>query len=467
MKNILYLLLFLLFQFSIAQELTIRKGVVVDSLAVNDSIPETYAIYLPQDFTMDKTWPAIFVFDAEGKARSAVQLFRIAAEEQGYIIISSNNVDENNPLIENIRTASRLINKVLFYFPVDRNGVYTAGFGQGAVVATALTSIYDKVEGVVSIGDTWLNSSITGKNSDFVFIGLAGASDFRRYLIEETVGSLKKAGNKATLSIYEGGHVWPSPEIISSAAGELTLKAMAKGNRAKDPAFVEELYQKDLEIAEQLKRRLLYYKAYQWLEQLKSKYVLYDKKDDLKQRQKEIRKEQMFKQQRRRYNRASAMEAEYKAQYDYFLQEDILASNFENLGWWNQQIKELKKIQTGDNIAEQEMAYRLQGYLQAYAKNTFEELERLQAAIDPLIFTAILRTIFDPENPEGYFSIISLSAQDGDYYTALLYLEDLLKTGYKNMEALYDIPGTLDLKLSPEYNETIKKYLGDSKFYDR
>ena len=466
MKNLIYLLLLLPFQFLNAQELIVKKGAVVDSLRVNDSIAETFAVYLPQNFTSEKTWPVIFVFDAEGKGRNAVQLFRMAAEDQGYIIISSNNIDKNKSLLENIRVATRVVNKGLNYFPVDKEGVYTAGFGEGAIVASALTAIYKDIEGVISIGDTWLNPNLKEKESHFSFIGLAGASNFRRYLIEETVESLRKAGHQASLQIYEGGHEWPSPEVIKNAVGQLSLRAMAKGERPQDPTFVEKLYQEDLEMVERLKRKMLYYKAYQWLEQMESTYALYNKKDDLKQRKKDLRKNRTFKQQRRKYNRAAALEAEYKAQYDYFLQEDITSSNFENLGWWNQQVKELKKIQTGDNIAEQEMAYRLQGYLQAYARNTFEELEKINAAIDPLIFTAILRTIFDPENPAGYFSIISLSAQDGDYYTALLYLEDLLKTGYKNMEALYDIPGTLDLKLSPEFNEVVRKYLGDSKFYD-
>ncbi|UJH92593.1 hypothetical protein LZ575_09005 [Antarcticibacterium sp. 1MA-6-2] len=111
------------------------------------------------------------------------------------------------------------------------------------------------------------------------------------------------------------------------------------------------------------------------------------------------------------------------------------------------------------------MAFRLQGLLQDLASNSFNDLKEANAAIDPLIFTAILQTIFDKQNPQGYMNIISLSARDGDYYTALLYLEDLLKTGYDDLEALYNIPGTLDLKLSPEYNKIIQEYLDESKYY--
>ncbi|HSJ11328.1 MAG TPA: hypothetical protein VK916_01510, partial [Gillisia sp.] len=176
--------------------------------------------------------------------------------------------------------------------------------------------------------------------------------------------------------------------------------------------------------------------------------------------------ERLYKNQYRDYTNAAAKEADLLERYYYFFNEDVSSANFENLGWWSQQIKELQDLQVGNNIAEAEMAHRLEGQLRDLAKNAFLDLQDANAAIDPMVFTAILQTIFDKQDPEGYRNIISLSAQDGDYYTALLYLEDLLKTGYDDMESLYEIPGTLDIKLSPEYNSLVKQYLGSSKYYN-
>jgi hypothetical protein len=265
---------------------------------------------------------------------------------------------------------------------------------------------------------------------------------------------------------FDDTHQWPGPNIISRALGDFSLQAMSKGLIARDPNLVESLYLEELETAEVLRRSLQFYKSYELLEQMKDKYALFDKKDDLKTMQKNVRREKFFKEQRREYSRAEIKETELKDQYIYFFNEDVLNSNFENLGWWTQQIKELKAFQKGKNQAESDMAYRLEGLLQFLAKTTFQQLNEAKAHIDILVFTAILQTVFDRENPEGYRSIISLSASDGDYETALLYLEDLLKTGYKEMDPLYNIPGTLDLKLSPEYNALIKKYLGESRFYN-
>lgn len=466
MRNFQILLLLLSFQFIAAQEMSLRVGAVVDSIPINDSITETYSIYLPQDFTTDKTWPVILVFDTNGRGRRAIQLFRQTAEEQGYIIAASNDIDENLSLLDNIKTGARMVDQVYSSFPVDQNRIYTAGFAEGARVATALKAVYNGVQGVVAVGDTWVNANFLKKDPNFAFVGLAGTRNYKIHILAETVDLLNKSGMEATLQTYEGGLEWPEADMISYAVGKLTIKAMAKGLRPQDPALVEQLYRQELEIAERLRRQMELYKAHEWLEQMKSTYSLYNKKRDLRQRQKEISGEKLFRRQRRSYNSAAVKEAEYRDQYVYFLNEDVFNSNFENLGWWNQQIKELDEMQKGEVPAEREMAFRLQGLLQSYASNTFGVLKENDAAIDPLIFTAILQTIFDPLNAEGYKKIISLSAQDGDYYTALLYLEDLLKTGYSNMEELYNIPGTLDLKLSPEFNELIKKYLGESRYYD-
>lgn len=454
------------FQLGIAQELTIQKGTVVDSLAINDSIAETFSLFIPSNFTNERTWPVLFVFDTDGRGRSAAQLLRQAAEEQGYILAASNDISSDSSLVNNVKVGTRLMNRIFNYFPIDRNGVYAAGFSEGAKVASALPTVFPEIRGVISIGDTWVNSDFIKKGANFSFIGLVGYKDYRNFVLEETTDFLRRAGLPASLYKYEGGHEWPNPDMASNALAGLTLQAMAKGFRPQDPELVEMLYQKDVETAESLRRKMQHYKAYQYLEKLIPRYDLYNKKKDLNQRLKSIRSERVFKQQRRIYNRAQYKEEELIDLYVYYFTEDVNSANFENLGWWSQQMKELEEMQEGDNQAEAEMAFRMEGLLGSMADATFSDLKEANASIDPMVFTAILQTIFDKENPEGYMNIISISAQDGDYYTALLYLEDLLKTGYKDMESLYDIPGTLDLKLSPEYNDIIRKYLGESKYYD-
>ncbi len=466
MKYIYFLLFVFSSQIVFAQEITLRKGAVTDNLSVNDSLSESFAIYLPINYSNERSWPVFFVFDLEGRGKSVVQLFRQPAEDQGYIIVASNNINSKDSLLNNLKVGTRLMSRVFNLFSVDRNRIYTAGLAEGAEVASAIPAVYNNIQGVLAVGNIWLNADLLKKDVNFSIIGLVGTRDFRFYKMKENIRLLGKTGNNASLYKFDGTHQWPDSNIISHALGDFTLQALSKGLIPRDPALVESLYQKEIKTAEVLRRSLQLFKSYELLDKMKDKYGLFDKKDDLNDRQKILRHEKLFKEQRREYSRAAIKETELKEQYIYFFNEDVLTSNFENLGWWTQQIKELKAFQNGKNRAEAELAYRLEGLLQFLAKTTFQELSESKAHIDRLIFTAILQTIFDRENPEGYKSIISLSAGDGDYETALLYLEDLLKTGYKEMDLLYNIPGTLDLKLSPEYNALIKKYLGESRFYN-
>jgi predicted esterase len=450
-----------------AQEITLKKGAVVDSIKVNDSISETFALFLPTAFTKEKVWPVVFVFDPEGRGRAAAQLFRQGAEDQGYIIVASNNIVKKDSLLNNLKVASRMMTTIFNYLPIDQNGVYTAGFAEGAEVASAVPAIFKNAQGVIGAGGIWMNPDFLKKENKFSFLGISGTRDSRLYNMEEMVRFLKMNGYSPALYKFDGGHEWPGSSIISSALGNFTLQAIAKGYRPKDPKMVEGLFQFDIAVAESLRRQLEFYEAYQYLELMKSTYALFDKKDEIRDLQRDIKRNKIFRQQRKNYNAAEYLEEETKAEYLFYFDDDVATANFNNLPWWGQQVVLLKKYQDGKNEAEAEMAYRLQGMLESMTDKTFKNLKENNVPVDFLVFTAILQTIFDKQDPDGYMNIISITAQDRDYETALLYLEDLLKTGYKDMEALYNIPGTLDLKLSPEYNTMIQKYLGESKFYDQ
>ena len=254
--------------------------------------------------------------------------------------------------------------------------------------------------------------------------------------------------------------------MISQTMAEFSLQAMSKGLKPLDKELVNDLYKRDIEISERLRRSLHPYEAYQFLEKMELKYALYDKKDGIKDFQKEIKKENLFKEQRREYNRAKIKGSQLKEEYIYYFEEDVYTVNFENIAWWKNQIEELEKMQASKVQAQSEMAYRLQGLLQLMSSENFNLKKEDKTGVDSKIFSAVLQTVFKKNDPEAYLYIISQSANDGDYYTALLYLEDLLKTGYNNIEELYNIPNTLDIKLSPEYNTLIKKYTGTSKFYN-
>ncbi len=461
------LLLFIVPSFN-AQNISLLKGAVKDSIPISDSISESFAIYLPRDYASDKKWPIVFVFDPDGKGISVTRLFMPAAEEQGFLIAASNNISRKDSLVVNLEKATRLFNKVVSTFPIDEKAIYFAGLDEGALVASAMPAINTSVDGVLVVGDTWVNNEFLVQNPvKQTVIGFADNLSNSKNEFREKFRFFNSLKYPAYFYTYDGNESWPSSNIIAHAMGGFKLQKMLNGGGVKDAATIDHLFNAELETAESWYRKMDFYKAYELLDLMREKYKYFDKKDEIKDLQKKIRKEKGFKQQRSLYNSAEALEIEMRIEFTYLLQEDFNYFDFENLAFWSQKIKELDELKKSKNPAEAELGNRLEDFFQSYAHKEFNNIfSQKNVSIDKRIFTAVLTTIFDRKDPEAYFSIISLSAQDGDYYTALLYLEDLLKTGYKDLEFLYDIPGTLDLKLSPEFNELIKKYLGTSKYYD-
>lgn len=202
------------------------------------------------------------------------------------------------------------------------------------------------------------------------------------------------------------------------------------------------------------------------LSKWKKTYEDFGKEEAIESKMKEIKTAEGYKTQKRNFNRAVIYERQKQDEFEYLLRVDIISKNFKNIGWWAYQVDELNKLKDSDNEARSNMAYRLHSYIDFITKREQKAVMNSSAEIDLKVFINVLRTAIQKEEPEAYLNIISLAGSDYNYDTALLYLEDLLKTGYSDMDALYEIPGTLDLKLTRDYNQLIKKYLGTARYFN-
>lgn len=449
-----------------AQEYRIKKGAVTDSLPVPGISGETYAFYVPSDYSPDQEWPIIFVFDPQGRGATTANLFRKAAEEQRYLVASANIDLKAQPIDTIIETATSMMRAVLNSFPIKPDLVYTAGMGEGAQVGSALPLFYREMAGIMAIGNSFLNSKYLDKNNPYMFIGIAGNKDYMVYEMESYLKFYDELEFPTDVYYFDGKEdEWPDASVISNAVTGFTLEAIKNGLRTADKNFIRNLYNNEIEYTEQLRRTRKYYAAYEKLDRMEDKYDGFGFEDDIKEKMKSLKRTDGFRSQRRDFRQATSFEKQQQDEYEYLLQSDIMTTNFQNVGWWAYQVDELKKLKESSNEAKSNMAYRLHGYLDFLSKREYDAIQKANVPIDTKIFISVLRTAIRKDDPEAYLKIISLAGADGDYETALLYLEDLLKTGYSDMESLYNIEGTLDLQFTPEYNQVIKKYLGEAKFF--
>jgi hypothetical protein len=468
MKQILILLLFVGFVYtgnSQTRQVVFKKGIITDSVRVNDSISETYKLYLPKKFDGKGTWPVLFVFDMEGKNSQALNIFKAAAEEQGYLLASSDNISDTLSISKNIIIASRMFQAVSELFPLNSSRIYTAGFSSGAKFASLLPSFVKQVDGVVSCGSFVPNVELLDDKKPFYFIGIVGNEDFNYTSMLQGREILNKMKFPNNLLVFDGGENWTDYSHIDKALKIFTLSSMAKGSIQKDNEFVLNGYRQNFEEYNRLLNSNQKLQAYNLLNEIISVYRPHFEVDSLKEKEKILKKDKSYKTQLRNFNNILFRESLIKEDYNFNLNEDLSTLNYNNLGWWNYQMTELKKYDNNQDPFERQMGKRLLGYLNALIEDNIDMEEEYPVVNDEVLsYLWMLKTITEPMAYSYYLKIISDSSKYEDFGTALFYLEELLKNGYQDKVQLYSLEHTALLRIMPEFNAIVNKYLKESRY---
>ena len=189
-------------------------------------------------------------------------------------------------------------------------------------------------------------------------------------------------------------------------------------------------------------------------------YRIHVNTDSLKRERKTHRKDKLYRSLKRKENATLFKESLLKEDYNYYLEEDLIAYNYNNLGWWNYQMTELNKFIYGDSESEKQMGKRLKSYLNALIEDHLDTIAAEKTEDDEAkILLSMLKTITAPKDYKFYLNVISLSSKYEDYGTAVFYLEEALKNGFRDREKLNQLPHTALFRISPAYNKLMKTYL--------
>ncbi|MBD0850935.1 alpha/beta hydrolase [Maribacter arenosus] len=465
MKKNLFLIIFLASFSTYAQQLTFKKGVVMDSISVNDTIAESFALYLPTKFEVTKPSPILFIYDMQGRGEKVIRMFLTAAEKNQYVLAASNSINDSLSLSKNVLVSKRLFQTVFKLFNIQKGRVYTAGFNGGARMASVLPTFLSQIEGVVSCGSSIANTEVLSSKNPFHFIGIVGVEDFNypNMLKIKSVFDFLKFPNQTL--VFDGGQQWPSQELLTQAMELFDLKAMEKRVIPMDTAFIMETYTKNLNWTNRLISNNMPLEAYRKLNEIVEIYKPLITVDTLKNSLKALKRSSGYKNQKRNQSSILFKEELIRDDYNYYLEEDMLTYNYNNLGWWNYQMDELKKHKKSANIFQRQMGIRLEGYLNALIADNID-MVNAHSPLDEeaLNFLWMLKTITAPEDYSAYLRVISLNAKVEDFGTALFYLEELLKIGYDNVDELYALENTALLRITPEFNALVDKYLKKARY---
>ena len=247
---------------AIAQTESIPKGQVVERVqALNDS-SQSYALYLPSNYTPNRKWPVLYAFDPGARGRVPVERFKEAAEKYGWIVIGSNN-SHNGPWDLAIDAWNAMQTDSHQRFAIDDERLYTTGFSGGARVAVGIAVACKCLAGVMANGAGFPIDVAPSPAMHFVYFGAAGIDDFNYAELKNLEEPLTKAGISHRIQPFEGRHEWLPVSVATAAVEWMELQAMRAGKRPRDDGFVNAKWEQRLNDAKTLEQSKKYYEAYQ------------------------------------------------------------------------------------------------------------------------------------------------------------------------------------------------------------
>ena len=76
-------------------------GKIVERIPCRSDARFSFALYLPSRFDPARSWPMLLVLDPRGRGALAAERFREAAEEHGWMIVSSNDTKSDDATTPN------------------------------------------------------------------------------------------------------------------------------------------------------------------------------------------------------------------------------------------------------------------------------------------------------------------------------------------------------------------------------
>jgi predicted esterase len=221
---------------------------------------QTFALYLPPDYSTARRWPVLFVLDPRGRALLGLKLFQDAAARLGWIVLSSYNTLSDGPPEPNVNALNAMLASAQARLSIDPSRLYLAGFSGTARAALQFAVVLrGHVAGVIAVGGA-LGFALGGPetsfagDSTFAAFGAAGTRDFNYEEVLAMGDRFRRTLVPSRVATFDGPHSWPPAEICGDALEWLELRAMLGGLRAMDSVWVRTRLELELARAAELER---------------------------------------------------------------------------------------------------------------------------------------------------------------------------------------------------------------------
>jgi len=233
--------------------LRVRPGAITEGIRCRGAPQFSYELYVPSGFKPDRAWPVLYVFDPRGRGRLGAELFRDGAEARGYLIVSSNDTESDNPEAPNGPVVNALWSDTHQRLPIDPKRRYAAGFSGGARLASRLgLALKGDLAGILAAGGGFAPGQPPVRDLPFAVFASTGLTDFNYYEMRRLAASLEKLAARYRLEVFDGGHDWPPAALATACLEWFDVAAMRAGSLARDPNLLGSVFAREMSRAEEL-----------------------------------------------------------------------------------------------------------------------------------------------------------------------------------------------------------------------
>ncbi|HEX8117944.1 MAG TPA: hypothetical protein VF521_11790, partial [Pyrinomonadaceae bacterium] len=420
---------------------------------------QTYALYLPSNYTPERRWPTLYCFDPLARGAVPVKLFSEAAERFGWVVVGSNN-SRNGPVRDSVNAAQLMFADTQARLAVDGRRVYAAGFSGGARQAIYIDQLCRHcLAGVIAAGAGYPPNVQTAAPVTFALFGAAGVDDFNFPEMKTLDATLARLGATHRFESFEGGHAWPTPEVAAAAVEWMELQALKSGLREKDEAFISSAWMRRLAEARRLEETSKPYAAYRAYESLSAdfrglrdvseaetklaalgaskevKAALKDEADQLSRQQQLVSELFDLVEKRRR-----DFESRVQAAADFRYRVESLRA----------------KARAEEDSGERRVARRTLNQVSARFYETAAELRQRRARPSEIVAALEVASEVASKSPQLFYELAVAHAQNSDKKSALAALRKAFELGFKDAAAVEKEPALEPLRGDAEYKRLLE-----------
>lgn len=233
----------------------VTTGTTPDVVSTSDP-SQRYATFVPSNYDPRRAWPLVLIMDARGQALVPLGRMTEAADELGFILMSSYNTASDGDAEPNVQAVAAMIEDAQGLFSVDPRRLYFAGHSGTARQSWIFAEEYpDNTAGIIGFGaglpgPGQLVAMLLGGTPGFVFFGGAGDMDYNYEEVRHLDWTLDNYGVTHAVEFYPGTHAWPQGDVFAHALEWVEVQAVRQGLSARTGAELEELYSRSLARAD-------------------------------------------------------------------------------------------------------------------------------------------------------------------------------------------------------------------------